>query len=80
MAVNKGNYTQAEVEYIEHARTQNKSWETIAKALNRSSAAAVYQKYTKITNPTPEVVKVENEEVNSISFNIKGVEITMVFK
>jgi hypothetical protein len=80
MAVKRGNYTQAEIEYIKHSRTQGKSWHEIAKALKRSSGSAVYQKYVKTTAPESKVIKVENEEVNSISFNIKGVEITMVFK
>lgn len=78
MAVKRSNYTQAEIEYIKHSRTQGKSWEEIAKALNRSSATAVYQKFSKLE--APKVIKVKDEEVNSISFNIKGVEITMVFK
>ena len=74
-------YSKSELEYIERAVREERTWGEIGKALNRSSNA-VYQRYRKFVknNDTPKVITVNDSEVNSVTLNIKGVEITMVFK
>ena len=74
-------YSQSELEYIERAVREERTWKEIGRALNRSSHG-VYQRYRRYVknNGTPKVITVNDSEVNSVTLNIKGVEITMVFK
>jgi hypothetical protein len=81
MALKIKQYSKSELEYIDRSVNEGKSWSVIGKALKRSEHA-VYQRYRKYVknNDTPKVITVDNSEVNSVILNIKGVEITMVFK
>lgn len=79
MALNKGNYSVSEIEYIKRSRNEGKTFKKIAKGLNRSEIG-VYQKFKKLGITTPQVVHVDTKELNSVTLNVKGVEITMVFK
>jgi hypothetical protein len=77
MAINKGNYSHSEVEYIVRSRNEGKSFSQIAKGINRSPQG-VYQKYKKANKPS--VIEVDTKELNSVTMVVKGIEITMVFK
>lgn len=79
MALKKvGRYSAKEVEYIKTSREEGVSWATIGKKLKRNPQT-VMRKYYRIEEP--KVVRtVENKELNSVTLNVKGVEITMVFK
>ena len=79
MAVKLKHYTQSEIEYIDRSRNEGKSWKIIAKALKRSESA-IYQKHRKYLKANAKTFEVNKEEVKSVSFNVKGIEITMVFK
>lgn len=79
MAVKLKHYTQSEIEYIDRSRNEGKSWKIIAKALKRSENA-IYQKHRKYLKANAKTFEVNKEEVKSVSFNVKGIEITMVFK
>lgn len=79
--MNNKNYTQAELYAIQHRVEKGQSWDKIARALNRSTGNAVYQRYRKfLKNKEHKVITVGKQDAKSVTFNIKGVEITMVFK
>lgn len=79
MALNRGNYSVSEIEYIKRSRNEGRTFKQIAKGLNRSEIG-VYQKFKKLATNEPQVVHVDTKELNSLTLNVKGVEITMVFK
>lgn len=79
MAVKLRHYTQSEIEYIDRSRNEGKTWKVIAKALKRTENG-VYQKHRKYLMANAKTFEVNKEEVKSMSFNLKGIEITMVFK
>jgi uncharacterized protein (DUF4213/DUF364 family) len=81
MAVKIKRYTQAELHAIDKRVKKGQSWDKIAVSLGRSSGNAIYQRYMKfIKNKEHKVIEVNKQEAKSVTFSIKGVEITMVFK
>jgi len=81
MALKIKHYTQAELYAIEKRVKKGHDWDKIAIALGRPSGNAVYQRYMKfIKNKEYKVIEVSKQEAKSVTFNVRGVEITMVFK
>lgn len=79
MALKKGTYSVSEIEYIKRSHNEGMNFKQISKGLNRSEVG-VYQRFKKLATTEPKVVHVDTKELNSVTFNMKGVEITMVFK
>jgi len=81
MALKIKRYTQAELYAIDKRVKKGHDWDKIAVDLGRSSGNAVYQRYMKfIKNKEHKVIEVNKREAKSVTFNVQGVEITMVFK
>jgi IS30 family transposase len=79
MALKKvGRYSAQEVEYIKTSREEGVNWVTIAKKLKRNPQT-IMRKYYRLEEP--KVIRtVDTKDLNSVTLNVKGVEITMVFK
>ena len=81
MALEKKHYTQAELYAIDKRVKKGHDWDRIAVDLGRPSGSAVYQRYIKfIKNKEHKIIEVKKQEAKSVTFNVRGVEITMVFK
>ena len=81
MALKIKHYTQAELYAIDKRVKKGHDWDRIAVDLGRPSGSAVYQRYLKfIKNKEHKVIEVNKQEAKSVTFNVRGVEITMVFK
>lgn len=79
MALNKtGRYSAQEVEYIKTSREEGANWVTIARKLKRNPQT-IMRKYYRLKEA--KIIRtVDAKDLNSVTLNVKGVEITMVFK